>query len=172
MITPEELAEQFIEAAIDHAPEPLRRLGGLLTEVLDADDFNAAEPLLLGIACEVATLTAKAASVQAEADESWRDLHAVIDCPACDGSGDSGTGIKDLMGIRDSHTCETCGGDGLSSLKRTAARLATAEAHAEALAGALRQLLAGVSENHRVDCACCNCTARAALAAYRQKGDK
>lgn len=52
-VTPEEIAEQFIAVAIDRAPEPLQRLGRLLTEILDADDFNAVEPLLLGLAKEI-----------------------------------------------------------------------------------------------------------------------
>lgn len=49
-LRPEEEAEQFIQAAIDNAPEPLRRLGEYLTRVLDEDHWPTAEQLLLGIA--------------------------------------------------------------------------------------------------------------------------
>lgn len=48
--SPEDRAEQFIQAAIDRAPEPLRRLGEYLTRVLDEDEWPTAESLLLGIA--------------------------------------------------------------------------------------------------------------------------
>lgn len=48
--SPEDQAEQFIRAAIDRAPEPLRRLGEYLTRVLDEDQWPTAERLLLGIA--------------------------------------------------------------------------------------------------------------------------
>ncbi|KVX06413.1 hypothetical protein ASL22_13180 [Alcaligenes faecalis] len=44
---PETTAEQFIQAAIDRAPEPLRRLGNWLTTVLDEDQWAQAERLLL-----------------------------------------------------------------------------------------------------------------------------
>jgi len=43
-------AEQFIQAAIDQAPEPLRRLGEYLTRVLDEDQWKTAEGMLLGAA--------------------------------------------------------------------------------------------------------------------------
>lgn len=47
---PEDVAEQFIQAAIDRAPEPLRRLGEYLTHVLDEDQWETAESMLLGVA--------------------------------------------------------------------------------------------------------------------------
>lgn len=43
-------AEEYIQAAIDNAPEPLKRLGQWLSEVLDADDWNTVEPMLLAAA--------------------------------------------------------------------------------------------------------------------------
>lgn len=46
-------AEQFIQAAIDRAPEPLRRLGEYLSRVLDEDQWPTAERMLLG-ACDAA----------------------------------------------------------------------------------------------------------------------
>lgn len=47
--------EQFIQAAIDRAPEPLRRLGEYLSQVLDEDDWKTAERLLLGAASSCAS---------------------------------------------------------------------------------------------------------------------
>lgn len=47
---PETTAEQFIQAAIDRAPDPLRRLGEWLSTVLDEDQWATAERLLLGAA--------------------------------------------------------------------------------------------------------------------------
>lgn len=47
---PEDTAEQFIQAAVDRAPEPLRRLGEWLASVLDDDDWKTAERMLLGAA--------------------------------------------------------------------------------------------------------------------------
>lgn len=47
---PEDTAEQFIQAAIDSSPEPLRELGRYLSQVLDEDQWATAEKLLLGIA--------------------------------------------------------------------------------------------------------------------------
>jgi hypothetical protein len=46
-------AEKFIQAAIDQAPEPLRRLGEYLSRVLDEDQWTTAERMLLG-ACYAA----------------------------------------------------------------------------------------------------------------------
>lgn len=46
-------ADQFIQAAIDQAPEPLRRLGEYLSRVLDEDQWATAERMLLG-ACNAA----------------------------------------------------------------------------------------------------------------------
>jgi hypothetical protein len=44
----EDTAEQFIQAAVDGAPEPLKRLGRYLADVLDEDQFKTAERMLLG----------------------------------------------------------------------------------------------------------------------------
>jgi len=43
-------AEQFIQDAIDRAPEPLRRLGEYLTQILDEDEWRTAERMLIGAA--------------------------------------------------------------------------------------------------------------------------
>lgn len=43
-------AEHFIQEAVDSAPEPLRRLGEWLADVLDDDHWKTAERLLLGAA--------------------------------------------------------------------------------------------------------------------------
>ena len=48
IIAPEDEAEHFIQAAVDRAPEPLKRLGLYLTDVLDEDEFKTAERMLLG----------------------------------------------------------------------------------------------------------------------------
>lgn len=48
--TSESEAEQFIQAAVDSAPEPLRRLGEWLAGVLDEDDWKTAERMLIGAA--------------------------------------------------------------------------------------------------------------------------
>lgn len=52
-------AEQFIQAAIDQAPEPLRRLGEYLSRVLDEDQWATAERMLLG-ACNAAPQASEA----------------------------------------------------------------------------------------------------------------
>lgn len=49
-LTAEEAAEAFIQAAVDRAPKPLRRLGEWLAGVLDEDDWKTAERMLLGVA--------------------------------------------------------------------------------------------------------------------------
>lgn len=46
--SPEEIAEKFIQAAIDSSPNQFQRLGKLLSRVLDEDQWNTAESLLLG----------------------------------------------------------------------------------------------------------------------------
>lgn len=43
-------SERFIQASIEQAPEPLRRLGGYLASVLDEDQWRAAERMLLASA--------------------------------------------------------------------------------------------------------------------------
>lgn len=53
-LTGEEAAEAFIQAAIDRAPEPLRRLGEWLAGVLDEDEWKTAERMLLGAAVDAA----------------------------------------------------------------------------------------------------------------------
>lgn len=47
---PEDRAEAFIQAAVDSAPDPLRRLGEWLANKLDEDDWRTAERMLLGAA--------------------------------------------------------------------------------------------------------------------------
>lgn len=56
-------AEQLIQAAIDQAPEPLRRLGEYLSRVLDEDQWATAERMLLG-ACDAAPQASEAESKQ------------------------------------------------------------------------------------------------------------
>lgn len=46
--SPEDEAEQFIQAAIDSAPDQFRRLGEFLSRVLDEDQWKIAERLILG----------------------------------------------------------------------------------------------------------------------------
>lgn len=65
-------AAQFIQAAIDQAPEPLRRLGEYLSRVLDEDQWASAERMLLG-ACNAAS--------KASAEELVRY------CPGCGSVG-------------------------------------------------------------------------------------
>lgn len=48
--SPEQEAERFIQTAVDQAPEPLRRLGLYLADVLDEDQFKTADPMLLAVA--------------------------------------------------------------------------------------------------------------------------
>ena len=52
-------AEQLIQAAIDQAPEPLRRLGEYLSRVLDEDQWATAERMLLGT-CDAAPQASEA----------------------------------------------------------------------------------------------------------------
>lgn len=49
-LSPEAMAEQFIQAAVDSAPEPLRRLGEYLATLLEEDKWATVEPMLLGAA--------------------------------------------------------------------------------------------------------------------------
>jgi glutamine synthetase len=49
-LSPADEAEHFIQAEIDSAPEPLRRLGEFLADVLDEDHWKAAERMLLALA--------------------------------------------------------------------------------------------------------------------------
>lgn len=44
--TPEQEAEEFLQAEIDAAPEPMRRLGQYLAEILDEDKWKTAERML------------------------------------------------------------------------------------------------------------------------------
>ena len=85
-------AEQFIQATIDQAPEPLRRLGEYLSRVLDEDQWTTAERMLLG-ACNAAP----------QASEAVRDEP---ECEPCNGMG-----IVDGMGDR----CPSCNGSGALS---------------------------------------------------------
>lgn len=61
-------AEKFIQATIDQAPEPLRRLGEYLSRVLDEDQWTTAERMLLS-ACYAAP-QASEAQTSSPVDES------------------------------------------------------------------------------------------------------
>jgi hypothetical protein len=50
---PHDEAEHFIQAAVDNAPEPLRRLGEWLANILDDDQWPTAERMLLGAAVSI-----------------------------------------------------------------------------------------------------------------------
>ena len=65
---PEDRAEQFIQAAVDSAPEPLRRLGEWLANKLDDDDWKTAERLLNG-----ASVEARSLSLRVEAEKRERE---------------------------------------------------------------------------------------------------
>ena len=65
---PEDRAEQFIQAAVDSAPEPLRRLGEWLANKLDDDDWKTAERLLNG-----ASVEARSLSLRVEAEKRARE---------------------------------------------------------------------------------------------------
>ena len=68
MLAPVELDEKTIQSLIDEAPEPLKRLGEYLTEVLDADQWNHAEQYLLAMAAATrAALKSERASIADEA---------------------------------------------------------------------------------------------------------
>ena len=58
-VRPEDEAEAFIQAAIDTAPEPLRRLGEWLANKLDDDDWKTADRLITGAAVSCASLAAE-----------------------------------------------------------------------------------------------------------------
>lgn len=90
-MTPEDQAEQFIQSAIDRAPEPLRRLGEWLADMLDDDQWPTADRLLLGAAdalrAEVEKLTREIATLQAcsyepivkDLHENLKAAHSIID---------------------------------------------------------------------------------------------
>ncbi|OZI75544.1 hypothetical protein [Bordetella genomosp. 6] len=68
-------AEQFVQAAIDRAPEPLRRLGEYLSRVLDEDQWATAERMLLS-ACDAAPQ----ASAEPKLPRGWQlALNLAID---------------------------------------------------------------------------------------------
>ena len=69
---PEDRAEQFIQAAVDSAPEPLRRLGEWLANKLDDDDWKTAERLLNG-----ASVEARSLSLRVEAEKRAREEAAL-----------------------------------------------------------------------------------------------
>ena len=52
----EAMAEKYIQAEVDRAPKPLRRLGEWLTNILDDDHFKTADRMVLGAveACNAA----------------------------------------------------------------------------------------------------------------------
>jgi len=73
---PEDTAEAFIQAAVDRAPEPLRRLGEWLTHHLDDDEWKTAERMLLGATTALAAAreenarpAAKIAAMKGEAHD-------------------------------------------------------------------------------------------------------
>jgi len=47
-LDPDHTVEQLLQAAVDRAPQPLRRLGQFLQSVLDEDHWATADRLLLG----------------------------------------------------------------------------------------------------------------------------
>lgn len=68
MLAPVELDEKTIQSLIDRAPEPLKRLGEYLTEVLDEDQWNHAEQYLLAmVATTHNALTSERTSIADEA---------------------------------------------------------------------------------------------------------
>jgi len=66
-------AEHFIQAAVDGAPEPLRRLGEWLANKLDDDDWKTADRLLNGTAAELSDLKRQLSDTQ-EAYKAALDL--------------------------------------------------------------------------------------------------
>ena len=79
---PEDRAEQFIQAAVDSAPEPLRRLGEWLANKLDDDDWKTAERLLNGASVEARSLSLRVEAEKRarEAAEESRDAWHKIAC--------------------------------------------------------------------------------------------
>lgn len=69
--SPEIRAEDFIQAQVDQAPEPLRRLGEWLTHILDDDQWKTAERMLLG-----ASIAANAPSPDAGLREALEKIAA------------------------------------------------------------------------------------------------
>lgn len=65
--SPEGEAEEFIQAAIDNAPEPLQRLGRFLSTLLDEDQWKTAEGMLLG----AALAQPKPADLPCELPDEW-----------------------------------------------------------------------------------------------------
>lgn len=65
--SPEERFEWFLQNTIDRAPEPLRRLGELLSRLMDDDDWKTADRLLIGSCVAMAEHASRAAlDVQGE----------------------------------------------------------------------------------------------------------
>lgn len=81
-----EHTEVEVQAIIDRAPEPLRRLGEWLSKKLDEDDWKSAEPLLLGAAAHTAAQPAP------DAPKCWhpRTRHSMregtVTCEVCGAS--------------------------------------------------------------------------------------
>jgi len=63
-------AEAFIQAAIDSAPEPMRRLGEWLASKLDDDDWKTADRLVTGAAVALKNEADKAQKLERELAES------------------------------------------------------------------------------------------------------
>lgn len=79
--SPEERFEWFLQNTIDRAPEPLRRLGELLSRLMDDDDWKTADRLLIGTCVAMAEHASRAAlDVQTERRrqveaEGWSPEH-------------------------------------------------------------------------------------------------
>ena len=74
---PEDRAEQFIQAAVDSAPEPLRRLGEWLANKLDDDDWKTAERLLNGASVEARSLTLRVEAEKRAKEEATEDTRSL-----------------------------------------------------------------------------------------------
>ncbi|WP_353630676.1 hypothetical protein AADG64_22480 [Achromobacter xylosoxidans] len=122
-------AEQFIQAAIDRAPEPLRRLGEYLSRVLDEDQWPTAERMLLG-ACDAAP-RASAEYERGHADGWAAGWDQAIKQPQADKDGEcqpcNGMGIVDGVGDR----CPACNGEGSTDRQQRAGEVPSDDALAQ-----------------------------------------
>lgn len=66
--------EHYVQNMIDHAPEPLRRLGEYLSRVLDEDEWATAERMILGV--EEIKQPAQEEITDAELLQLWRNTPA------------------------------------------------------------------------------------------------
>lgn len=81
-VRPEDQAELFIQAAIDSAPEPLRRLGEWLAHKLDDDDWKTADRLITGAAVACASLAAELDQAAGVIKDRNAELDALTAAPA------------------------------------------------------------------------------------------